>query len=104
MSDSTQPPGHRSPGGPAAGDQLPPEDSQGFLDSLAGDANDRLTDHSYDGIHEYDNPLPGWWKWLFILTILFCFPYIAFYHSGRRSLAGGSLRGRVSRQRPAAVR
>ena len=26
--------------------------------------------HSYDGICEYDNPLPGWWKWLFILTVV----------------------------------
>ena len=27
--------------------------------------------HEYDGIQEYDNPLPRWWVWLFILTILF---------------------------------
>ena len=26
--------------------------------------------HSYDGIREYDNPLPGWWKWLFIITVV----------------------------------
>lgn len=39
-----------------------------------------LFEHEYDGIREYDNPLPGWWKTLFWLTILFCFPYAVYYH------------------------
>mgnify|MGYP000353584114 FL=1 len=29
------------------------------------------TGHSYDGIEEYDNPLPSWWYWNFVLTIVF---------------------------------
>ncbi|MBI5865452.1 MAG: c-type cytochrome [Planctomycetes bacterium] len=44
---------------------------------------DRLTDHEYDGIQEYDNPTPGWWNWLFWATILLCFPYTLLYHFGR---------------------
>ena len=40
------------------------------------------TDHSYDGIEEYDNPLPGWWKWLFVVSILYAPIYIMFYHGG----------------------
>ncbi len=44
--------------------------------------NDPLTNHAYDGIQEFDNPLPGWWKWLFVATILFAFPYAAYYHGG----------------------
>lgn len=40
------------------------------------------TDHAYDGIEEYDNPLPGWWKWLFIVTIVFSPLYWVYYHSG----------------------
>ncbi|MBX9928628.1 MAG: c-type cytochrome [Gemmatimonadaceae bacterium] len=32
--------------------------------------DDRLLDHEYDGIREYDNPLPTWWKLLFYATIL----------------------------------
>lgn len=38
--------------------------------------------HAYDGIEEYDNPLPGWWKWTFIATIAICPIYWMFYHSG----------------------
>ena len=41
---------------------------------------DVLTDHDYDGIQEYDNPLPGWWKWLFWGTIFFSIAYVGLYH------------------------
>lgn len=38
-----------------------------------------LLDHEYDGIREYDNPLPGWWKatfWgSFFFAIGYCFHY-----------------------------
>lgn len=30
-----------------------------------------MMDHEYDGIQEYDNPMPRWWVLLFVLTILF---------------------------------
>jgi cytochrome c oxidase cbb3-type subunit 3 len=43
------------------------------------DANadqDRLLDHAYDGIQEYDNPLPRWWVWIFYVTILFAVIYV----------------------------
>ena len=47
-------------------------------------------DHNYDGIEEYDNPLPGWWKWLFVASIVFTPMYWLFYHSGAegRTLEG----------------
>ena len=41
-----------------------------------------LTEHSYDGIQEYDNPLPGWWKSLFWASILFAPLYYFYIHSG----------------------
>ncbi len=41
---------------------------------------DRILEHSYDGIREYDNPLPGWWLYLFILTIIWAFSYMYYYH------------------------
>lgn len=38
-----------------------------------------VTGHVYDGIEEYDNPLPGWWTALFYLTILFSIAYAFLY-------------------------
>ncbi len=43
---------------------------------------DVLLHHSYDGIQEYDNPLPGWWSALFFATFVFSIFYIMYYHSG----------------------
>jgi len=40
----------------------------------------RLMGHSYDGIREYDNPLPGWWRWIFIGTIIFAGFYGLYFH------------------------
>jgi cytochrome c oxidase cbb3-type subunit 3 len=36
---------------------------------------DRLLDHQYDGIAEYDNPMPGWWVISFWATIVFAIAY-----------------------------
>lgn len=46
------------------------------------ETRDRLLDHDYDGIQEYDNPMPGWWVWLFVLSVIFAFPYVLHYHFG----------------------
>lgn len=55
-----------------------------MADEITNVANDNapLTGHAFDGIQEYDNPLPGWWKWLFILTIVFSLLYWPYYHFG----------------------
>ena len=31
------------------------------------------TGHVYDGIEEYDNPLPAWWLYMFVITGVFGF-------------------------------
>jgi cytochrome c oxidase cbb3-type subunit 3 len=41
-----------------------------------------VTGHAYDGIEEFDNPLPGWWKWMFVGSIVFSVGYVAYFHIG----------------------
>jgi len=43
-------------------------------------SHDNTTGHVWDGdLREMNNPLPRWWAWLFVLTILFAFVYLALY-------------------------
>lgn len=35
--------------------------------------------HSFDGIEEYDNPLPKWWFYLYVGTCVFALGYLALY-------------------------
>lgn len=37
------------------------------------------TGHSWDGIEEYDNPLPRWWLWTFYATCVWAFFYTIAY-------------------------
>jgi cytochrome c oxidase cbb3-type subunit 3 len=37
------------------------------------------TGHEFDGIEEYDNPLPLWWVGLFVATIVFAGGYLLYY-------------------------
>lgn len=41
---------------------------------------DKLLGTNYDGIREYDNQLPRWWVWLFILTIVYGVIYVVYQH------------------------
>jgi cytochrome c oxidase cbb3-type subunit 3 len=46
------------------------------------------TGHTWDeDLGEYNNPLPRWWMWLFWITIVFSFVYLALY-PGLGSYAG----------------
>ena len=48
---------------------------------------DHLLDHAYDGIQEYDNPLPRWWLAIFWATIVFAPLYVLYFHYGGGMLA-----------------
>jgi cytochrome c oxidase cbb3-type subunit 3 len=41
-----------------------------------------VRDHAFDGIQEYDNPMPSWWKNIFWVTIFFSVGYFFYYHLG----------------------
>ena len=43
-------------------------------------ASDNTTGHVWDeDLREMNNPLPRWWMWLFIMTVVFSAVYLAFY-------------------------
>lgn len=47
-----------------------PQEERGNL--LYGETDNRIiAGHNYDGIKEYDNPMPGWWVWTFVATVVF---------------------------------
>ena len=39
----------------------------------------KTTGHVYDGIEEYDNPLPKWWFQMFVATLIFAAIYLILY-------------------------
>lgn len=44
-------------------------------DASAGRGDVVIEGHRYDGIREYDNPMPGWWVWTFVATVIFAAIY-----------------------------
>ncbi len=40
---------------------------------------DKTTGHEYDGIQELDNPLPAWWFYMFVITIVWGVGYLVIY-------------------------
>ncbi|MDX5437546.1 MAG: c-type cytochrome [Pontibacter sp.] len=48
---------------------------------MTGVAKDHIhSDHDFDGIQEYDNDLPPWWKAMFYFTIVFGIGYMLHFH------------------------
>ena len=60
------------------------------------------TGHSWDGIEEYNKPLPRWWVWVFYLTIIWGIGYSVAYPAwpmldrATAGLLGYSTRGEVA--------
>jgi len=66
------------------------------------------TGHSWDGIEEFNNPLPRWWLWIFYATIVWGVLYTIAYpawplvNSATGGLLGWSSRGEVAAEIQAA--
>jgi len=43
------------------------------------DTTEETLGHAFDGIEEYDNPLPKWWFQLFVGTVIFGLVYLVLY-------------------------
>lgn len=44
--------------------------------SIDADEKGKPLGHEFDGLQELNNPLPAWWTWLFIGTIVFAVAYL----------------------------
>ena len=68
-------------------------------DKQPGDPN--TTGHSWDGIEEFDNPMPRWWLWTFYACIFWGVIYTIVYpawplvQSATAGVVGWSSRGEV---------
>lgn len=60
----------------------------------------KLLDHEFDGIQEYDNPIPVWLGALFGITIVFGIAYAVYYPAlpGHQGVAGWSSTGQYEQQ------
>ena len=57
---------------------------------VRGEYRDEVLDHNYDGIREFDNDLPPWWKWGFAFTVAFAISYVTYYHIARKGQLQGA--------------
>ncbi|RJK95244.1 cytochrome C oxidase Cbb3, partial [Paracoccus aestuarii] len=62
------------------------------------------TGHEWDGITEYDNPMPRWWLWTFYATIVWAVGYMIAYPAiplvtqATQGVIGGNARSQVAAQ------
>jgi cytochrome c oxidase cbb3-type subunit III len=50
------------------------------VDNHGNEADDHTTGHVWDqDLRELNNPLPRWWMWLFVITVVFSLVYLAIF-------------------------
>lgn len=50
-----------------------------LANNTGGAIDEKTTGHSYDGIEEWDNPLPRWWVAMFLITMAWGAGYLVMY-------------------------
>lgn len=58
------------------------------VDSITGI---ETTGHEWDGLKELNNPLPRWWLWIFVITIIWAIGYFIIYPAW--PIPGGATKG-----------
>lgn len=64
---------------------------------------DKVREHSFDGIQEFDNDLPTWWVWLFIVTVIISVIYPFVYDFGPGEFASESIDKEVAAYQAARI-
>ena len=68
--------------------------------------NAPTTGHEWDGIEEYNNPLPRWWVWVFLATVVFSVGYVVYYPAFplvHDTVSGWTSRGQLKVEQQAAL-
>jgi cytochrome c oxidase cbb3-type subunit 3 len=63
-------------------------------DDSKNQTQEEMSGHNYDGITELDNPMPEWWMWTFLFTVMFAALYFIHYQFG----GGPTLREELAAQ------
>ena len=53
--------------------------SQNVVKPPKKDEDVKTMGHSWDGIEEYNNPMPRWWFWMYLSTVAFAVGYLTLY-------------------------
>lgn len=64
-----------------------------------------VTGHVWDeNLEEYSNPLPNWWRWMFVLTIVFAIVYLYLYpgYGSNPGAYGWTARGQYDKEKAVA--
>lgn len=70
--------------------ETPNKTKEKEIDALSGV---ETTGHEWDGLKELNNPMPRWWVWVFLVTIVWSIWYFVFYPAW--PVPGGATQGRL---------
>ena len=77
--EATVPEGSRPPAEARTEDNKVRPAQRQYAQTRRGQDEVPKTGHSWDGIEEYDNPMPRWWLWTFYITIVWAIIYMILY-------------------------